>query len=55
MQGIFCGNFCYSRNGFLPCHSAGHARCYTYSGEINFLMLGIVDEARNAWHREEER
>ncbi len=55
MEGIFCRNFYSSQNGLPPCRSTWHAACYTYRAETNFPMPGIVDKARNVWHKEEER
>ncbi len=55
MQGIFCKNYCSSQNGLPPCRSTWHAACYTYRGPTKFPMPAILDEAGNAWHKEEEQ
>ena len=56
MQGIYCGNFCISRNGLPPCRNVSwHAACYTYHGETKFLMSGIMDEEGSPWHNEDAR
>jgi hypothetical protein len=55
MQGIFCGNFCSSQNGFLPCRSAWHVECYACLGQGLFPITEIQDEAGNAWHKGEAR
>ena len=38
-----------------PLSQSWHVECHTYLGQINFPMPGILDEAGNAWHKEEER
>ena len=55
MQGIFCGNFGVSRDGFPTCRSAWHPECYTCLGEGVFPMRRVVDEDGNPWHNDERR
>jgi len=55
MQGIFCGNFGVSRDGFLMCRSAWHPECYTCLVEGVFPMRRVVDEDGNPWHNNERR
>ena len=55
IQGIFCGNFCYSRGAWDPCRSAWHEECYTCLGKGIFPVRKIVDEAGNPWHKDAQR
>jgi hypothetical protein len=55
MDGIFCVNFCESRNGLPACRKAWHASCYTCLGIGKFPLRTTEDEAGNAWFKQERR
>lgn len=52
MGGIFCANFCDSRNGFPACRSVWHEECYECLGIGKFPMMKQTDADGNLWHEQ---
>ena len=49
MQGIFCVNYCYSRQGWPPCRQAWHSKCYTSLDQGKYPIKDGMGEGEATW------